>query len=1538
MGRFASAIRLLAFILSVLFVFPAVAPGQDARHVVTRCGVTEFTSDNLVVEEFEAIGAPACPTCEYYKDGFYRVYADAGNCTKGALWIDGGYKDNLRDGTWTSGNSFETFRTGLLHGPKETRDSSGKLIFQGSYWEGSPDGVHTWYYDSGRKESEWTYSRGLYSGPHRVWYDDPGGQLQEETGWSGNKEDGPSTGWFENGQMQFQGTYRQGLLVGPFSYWDQWGKLTDEWFFSSAGLDCGVWKYYPPYGAPQERDTGVPCAGYQVTKEPYPDPEVVPAELRGHVRDKETGSPISGALVQAGALQTTSNAEGFYALRFAEQASVTVSVSKDGYYTRTGAFDLTGYEYRTANCALKPIRVTEKPAITEVKSQYGNFFLQSVTVNNAYAVAVDWNGADPGSIRFTLNGRTFTEPASASGGVRSFNMGSDFIAGLSGTTNTLTIVAVNSEGVESDPERLHPIMIPLPAWSTNLGVFGELKPDKGFLTYSLSKSWPAEPVEIQINEKTLGSFLWKTWGLMPFVGGRAFGIPGTQIGLDVEAKTDGSGSVACTGNTGFEAAGQSIAGKLGGKGNLQFEVGKGLAWKGASALIGIEGTIEKEVGPVTLIPALEGAVTLPLIGRPIRWFNDLAKIQGQVKLGADLDIQVIDEKGALGFQKTEGIITDEISLGTSMEISKLKAEVSGGGTAKLTWQVPASLGYLKSLESELFAKASFSAWMFTQEFDQTHQFNYPEGASPTALSMPLSIAGFAPISRDFLKRQPYNRFAALSALRTPSAVSEPAAQTLVQNVYPLTEPALDEKNGVLAVAYVYFDPEKPTVQATEISFTYNDGGGFTTPAVIEANSRAEFAPAIAFDSQGKVVAAWERVKAENFTGQSIADMAPLLEIVYAVFNPAARSWSTPMAITDNTVLDHSPVLRRAADGSLLLLWQRNTAGEIIGSTTSPTTLHTAIWNGAAFSAPEAIPHDFIDSTGFSLAYRGNGAVIAYSRDMDGDFVTTDDQELFAIIHDGSAWGNPVRLTDNAVPDVGPQTAYRNDGTPELLWIQGADLVRLTDWAQPAATMVRNGNLAKPFPEFRLAKDGSDRLAVLWQGLDETGPDLFFSFFDPIGETWSADRRLTRGTDLKVSPTMRLANDGRLHTAYVSKNKALSTADLAYLPYTLSRDLAISSTDLSVLPGNPPPGTVAELACTIHNAGDLPLSAVTVAFYLGDPANGGLFIGSGPVSPDPLTGGNKGRASTAWTVPAGAADYTVFASVDPAGAIDESDETNNKASFPALLPDLMSVQSLAAQNPDGTITLTAVVENAGFAAARQVKVMFRANGVDMGYRIIPAVLPGLRAEVSHTWLPGIDFTGLMLQLETIVDPENAIVEIRKDNNSARTPFFLAEASEPAFDFRDVAIGSVGATRIFTFTNTGARPLTLGQAVLMGGQAAAFSILVDGCSEKTLGSSESCALEVKFVPTLSGSYTAEIHLPQADGTAGFIIGIDGLGLNRGDVDGSGVIDLADAVIVLQLLSGQATANVYAGAAVTGGGKIGIGEVVALLQRLAGLRTPE
>jgi hypothetical protein len=57
--------------------------------------------------------------------------------------------------------------------------------------------------------------------------------------------------------------------------------------------------------------------------------------------------------------------------------------------------------------------------------------------------------------------------------------------------------------------------------------------------------------------------------------------------------------------------------------------------------------------------------------------------------------------------------------------------------------------------------------------------------------------------------------------------------------------------------------------------------------------------------------------------------------------------------------------------------------------------------------------------------------------------------------------------------------------------------------------------------------------------------------------------------------------------------------------------------------------------------------------------------------------------------------------------------------------------------------------------------------------------------------------------------------------------------------------------------------------------------------------------------------------------------------GDVDGDNAVTLADAVTVLQLLSGLAPATVNAGGDADDDGVVGLADALFILQKVAGIR---
>ncbi|MFC1856999.1 choice-of-anchor D domain-containing protein [Thermodesulfobacteriota bacterium] len=1379
--------------------------------------------------------------------------------SNGEISMQGSYQDDLETGTWTWWNwegkksDEKSYIDGFLT-IWNTWNWSDDILWSTTLKEYKDEkeykAVIDYHTFNGKMWKRTEYIDGILNGEYSEWYQN--GQLREHGPYKDGEKHGLWKEWHDNGQKKYQGQFKHGEKTGThMSWWDD-GTLEYQWTYygtyhtfkdyriwhefggawawgwetgahrTSDNEPCGTWAgldydgdyqwnyedgYMEKILVPRPWSESYGACPPAEVDQPYPDPVENEHEIRGSVVDKRTGELVPEAIIKAGttgSIQATSDADGFYILNVASADSTKIVAEKEGYYTYSSIVSLGDFQTVTCNIELRK-KVGDIPAITNVESQYGGLFLQGIPVQNKYTVSVDWNG-EPGEVIFEVNGSGYAAQGTESGAEYSIDMGgSAFLGSLSAKGNILKIVAANEDELESEPDIRYPIVIPVPDWSQSLGSFGDISYEGGLVTYNLEKTWPEDPIEIQINETTLGSTLWSAWSLIPLIGGRNFGIPPTQATLEVEAQSDGAGSVTVKGTTGFEAAGQEIETMIGGKGNLQYETGNGLLWKGANLLMGIEGTIKKEVGPVTLIPALEGAVNLWGIGRLIKWFNSLAVINGSINTGGAVDILLISETGNIGFNAAEGELAAGIGLGLSCGTSKLSTSLSGGGSSKVLWQVPADPNYLKQIEANLYAKLGVNLWLYEDEFEASHTFTYPEASGQSIGERSALESGLKPISRDFLTEAPYSQFMLSTGRTALSAASSGNTNEteIIQNIYPYSEPAIAENAGKIGIAFVYFDPADTTLQATEIYFSYYDGGSYTTPAPILDDTRAEFAPALAFDAAGKVLCVWERVKDENFSGENVSDMAETLEIVYAVYDPVTQIWTSPVPLTDNGYLDHSPVIRQGPGGEILLVWVSNQGNMLVGDTSMPDTLHYGFWNSQSqsFDDSGSFPN-IANALKFSTAYNGSNAVIAFAKDMDDDLSTVDDEEIYVVEYndDAGVWTGPTRLTNDDVPDINPQVVYRTDGTAELIWLRGDTLVRLSDWVSGAFEIVRTDSSSVTFTDFKAFIDPYDRLVLVWQEIDGEKIDLFYRVYDPDNNLWSRDLRLTDDEDMEKDFAGLISSDSTLHLVYNKENRETHANDLYHFNYTLSKDLSVTAPALTIEPQNPAPGTTATLFCTVENTGDIALAGVQISFYRGDPDDSGQLINTANVVPSVLGAGEQGEASISWSIPADA-PYNVYAVVDADDTIIESNESNNKTSFYALRPDLEAVRCKTETFANEDVVITAFLRNNGLIPAEDVEVVFSTDSVELERVIVSKILAETGIEVSRTVSGGAGFAPRENKIRVDIDPDNLIAEIQEDNNQASTLLRINNFAYPkTLDFLGIPQGNASTPLTITLTNS------------------------------------------------------------------------------------------------------------------------------------------
>ncbi len=154
-----------------------------------RTGVWKFYNESGKLEQTGSFsnGRPDGLWTWYYEDGTilreeeYVMGQRDGSFTEytqtGEVITKGQYAEGEKNGDWTykSGSNIENgkYIVGLRDGIWKSFYQDGKLRFKGNYIQGNPDGVQTFYYESGLPKEEQYYRMGIRQ---RVWkkYDEEG--------------------------------------------------------------------------------------------------------------------------------------------------------------------------------------------------------------------------------------------------------------------------------------------------------------------------------------------------------------------------------------------------------------------------------------------------------------------------------------------------------------------------------------------------------------------------------------------------------------------------------------------------------------------------------------------------------------------------------------------------------------------------------------------------------------------------------------------------------------------------------------------------------------------------------------------------------------------------------------------------------------------------------------------------------------------------------------------------------------------------------------------------------------------------------------------------------------------------------------------------------------------------------------------------------------------------------------------------------------------------------------------------------------------
>lgn len=939
------------------------------------------------------------------------------------------------------------------------------------------------------------------------------------------------------------------------------------------------------------------------------------------------------------------------------------------------------------------------PVVTGVTRQYPGSILAGTALSNRFDISVDWRGA-PGTVRFSVNGGApIVVNGTANGASHTFNYSTDFSPSYS--ASTVIITPVNAAGTQGVARTEYVYVFPHPTWLTeaisrNPSSLSPPAISNNGVSYLLAFEYPV-PHLGQDENIQLPSVASKLLGAK-------FGISETFLRVSGSFSSNGTGTLKGFVQGGFEAmdsntgisTGISVGG--GGSGEFLFGPPKGLDITKASAEISVTGTISKEVGIIDAIPSLRSLESKPIIGGTIRKFNEKAKLEGEVSASGQIAFSWAQQNdGKLAFRDGTGTIEVELKGTLRAPIWKKRLEAKGWLAGKGSIEVGVPKPFMREARVGLEAGVLFKA-DFWKNFCTGATYNVgctltpgngwacAPGGGASDTECPSGDMALSLIKTDYSNFGDYAVFrptlrAKASSSKVPVSVQE---TNVISNLHSSASPTLLETgNGKQLLLWAHQDLSLPIPQSTDISWSYKDGSGWSTPALIAHDTRAEFSPVAGVDSSGRVVAAWLRIKDPAFSTSinTLADL-PLfytkLEVVSAVFDPVTKTWGPITQLTDDTAMDANLNLSSDGAGNLLLTWLSNPEGELISTVTSPSILKYSCWKGTNWSTPGAVASGLIGVNDHVVALRGSNAFIILPRDpapgVEGDAV------LDLYTWSGSSWSTASIFAAGGVENRLPSVTYDATGIGHAIWLRGNDLVHAT-LNSPLPQVIRAGSASMAFYSAQLFTNPQGNLTLVWQEVADNGPaNIFAMLYDPATQTWSADRRLSEDTWEAHDIAGFYGNDGRLHLTYLATNILRTTktvtlddgvvwtianipqdgqTDLRLLEHSLIVDLAVSDTDLAISPRLPRAGEAVTATLNLHNAGDFATGNFAVNLYSGNPNAGGALVGSSTVT-GPFRAGDHRALTFSFAYPANGGD--IVAVIDANNAVNEFAETNNRASI------------------------------------------------------------------------------------------------------------------------------------------------------------------------------------------------------------------------------------------------------------------------------------
>ena len=340
---------------------------------------------------------------------------------------------------------------------------------------------------------------------------------------------------------------------------------------------------------------------------------------------------------------------------------------------------------------------------------------------------------------------------------------------------------------------------------------------------------------------------------------------------------------------------------------------------------------------------------------------------------------------------------------------------------------------------------------------------------------------------------------------------------------PVPTLAVDGQDGYLV--YLRDNTGRSAINRTELVYHSGVSNEWNGAAAVWNDGTADFMPSMAASTNGVVFTAWANVKTVLSDEATFGTMCSNLEIAVGMRDPATGAWRGTN-LTDDAVLDRSPIVKVGADGSAAVVWARNEHGAFFGSMEMPSALMFAVFREGTWSTPLKVA-DVGNVMSYDLAYDGTVAEVVWSKaDNDGKRTVWG-----AAVVDG-VMDAAACLSSEGKDATQPFAWFDVDGTLHRIWLEDNALTADGDTIAGADAL----NVAESFAVAPM--NGGKRATLVWwsPAMDgKVGGELMSATYDAaagfVGEALPLDTGDNSHQVRNISGAF--GDDGALCLAYES---------------------------------------------------------------------------------------------------------------------------------------------------------------------------------------------------------------------------------------------------------------------------------------------------------------------------------------------------------------------------------------------------------------------